>query len=506
MLDPTGIMAVVNSFIAIFRAIQSFIAYLREMLETFARFVEGVLAVAMGNLKPAADKLEQSLGNAMPIVIGFLANQVGLQGLGRRIGEMIAGIQERVDRALDWLIDRAVSAGSALLNLGRNVVGAVRNWWSTNTSFTSSAGRNHELYFQGEGTNLRLMMASDNPLALEDVINNRLTDTSRPLNEDQRSALNSALSEKGLLDEYIRNNTQDSGQETENTESIRSEIQRRLEIIKGYLINGDIDVEELSPSNVTYALESGKSGTVKADPLTKIPGNTQGSPAEGSSASPAGWQLASAVNSASYIIGSDGKPEKTSCGRLRLSKPFKRVHLLSHLLHGPAVEWNLVSAIQFVNSNFLSSFEDDMKTKSDEGKVQYFELSVNYYSGNEDLEVLDDDGRLVGTGKKSDYAESFTVIRGEEKQDGSGYNKVTNNYPGTDLPSVDGASLEYTISHYEERIIRDMERWENGEINIENWGMYYSSTIRSTIRDRLGSENMNRLRDVFYNEKDKRSK
>jgi phage-related protein len=116
MLDPTGIMAVVNSFIAIFRAIQSFIAYLREMLETFARFVEGVLAVAMGNLKPAADKLEQSLGNAMPIVIGFLANQVGLQGLGRRIGEMIAGVQERVDRALDWLIDRAVSAGRAVLN------------------------------------------------------------------------------------------------------------------------------------------------------------------------------------------------------------------------------------------------------------------------------------------------------------------------------------------------------------------------------------------------------
>lgn len=116
MLDPTGIMAVVNSFIAIFRAIQSFIAYLREMLETFARFIEGVLAVAMGNLKPAAEKLEQALGRAMPIVIGFLANQVGLSGLGGRVGEMIVGLQERVDRALDWLIDRAISAGRAVLN------------------------------------------------------------------------------------------------------------------------------------------------------------------------------------------------------------------------------------------------------------------------------------------------------------------------------------------------------------------------------------------------------
>jgi len=124
MLDPTGIMAVVNGFIAFYKAIQSFIAYLREMLEVVNSFVEGVAEIARGSVESAASFLEGSLGRAMPIVIGFLANQVGLGGLGRRIGEMIERVRELVDRGLDWLIDRAVSGGMAFMNLLRGGGGA----------------------------------------------------------------------------------------------------------------------------------------------------------------------------------------------------------------------------------------------------------------------------------------------------------------------------------------------------------------------------------------------
>ena len=48
MLDPTGIMAVVNSCIALYKAIQSFIKYLRRMLEIVNSFVEGILEIAQG--------------------------------------------------------------------------------------------------------------------------------------------------------------------------------------------------------------------------------------------------------------------------------------------------------------------------------------------------------------------------------------------------------------------------------------------------------------------------
>lgn len=119
MLDPTGIMAVVNGFIAFFKAVQSFIAYLREMLEIVNSFVEGVAEIAAGNVTSAANYLEGALARAMPVAIGFLANQVGLGGLGRRIGEMIGRAQEKVDEGIDWLIDKAMKAGTSFMNMLR---------------------------------------------------------------------------------------------------------------------------------------------------------------------------------------------------------------------------------------------------------------------------------------------------------------------------------------------------------------------------------------------------
>ncbi|REG99096.1 eCIS core domain-containing protein [Flavobacterium aquicola] len=116
MLDPTGIMAVINGAMALYSAIQSFIKYLREMLEVVNSFVNGVADVAKGNVTTAANYLERTMGQAMPVVIGFLANQVGLSGIGRRIGEIIISVQQMVDEALTWLVNKAVDTGMNMLD------------------------------------------------------------------------------------------------------------------------------------------------------------------------------------------------------------------------------------------------------------------------------------------------------------------------------------------------------------------------------------------------------
>ena len=115
LLDPTGIMAVVNSFIAFFNAVQSAIEYIREMLEIVNDWVSTIASVARGDVQPGAQKMEEGLANSIPVAIGFLANQVGLGNLGEKIAEILASIRQVVDQALDWLMDRAVSAGQALL-------------------------------------------------------------------------------------------------------------------------------------------------------------------------------------------------------------------------------------------------------------------------------------------------------------------------------------------------------------------------------------------------------
>jgi len=119
MLDPTGIMAVVNSSIAFFKAVQSVIEYVREILMIVNDYVTTLAAVAAGNVQAGAQKVEKGLAAAVPVAIGFLANQVGLGNVPEQLVELIGKLRELIDKALDWLFAKAVQLGkSALAALG----------------------------------------------------------------------------------------------------------------------------------------------------------------------------------------------------------------------------------------------------------------------------------------------------------------------------------------------------------------------------------------------------
>ena len=165
MLDPTGIMAVINSAIALYRAIQSFVRYLRQMLEVVNSFVMGLADIAAGNVRTAANFLEGTMRQAMPVVIGFLANQAGLSGIGRRIGEMIGRARQMVDHALTWLVHKAVDTGFAvlerLLAVGRSAVAAFTNWAQAESSFDTPDGAHHRIYVETHNGVPQLIVASD---------------------------------------------------------------------------------------------------------------------------------------------------------------------------------------------------------------------------------------------------------------------------------------------------------------------------------------------------------
>ncbi|HGX92444.1 MAG TPA: DUF4157 domain-containing protein [Candidatus Tenderia sp.] len=203
MLDPSGVMAVVNSFIAIYRAIQSFIAYLRQMLEIVNSIMQGIAGIARGAISQAASFLERAMARAIPVAIGFLANQLGLGNLGRRIREMVEGVRARVDQAIDWVISRALRMGRAVLDMIRRGASAVgrgarrlRDWWRGEKRFTAGNGENHRIYIQGQGRNARLMIASE-PKTYTQFING-LTVTGELASQKQQ-----ALAKAGELDQAI---------------------------------------------------------------------------------------------------------------------------------------------------------------------------------------------------------------------------------------------------------------------------------------------------------------
>jgi len=165
MLDPTGIMAVVNSFIAFFNAVQSAIEYFRQMLEIVDSFVGTVAEIARGSVDRAAQFLENLLARSLPVAIGFLANQVSLGNVGDKIQEIIAGVRAVVDKAVDWLIDKAVTLGKAALNalgLGKKDKkdGKYDGQIGKEVSF-SVAQESHRLWVAQKGTDAVVMMASE---------------------------------------------------------------------------------------------------------------------------------------------------------------------------------------------------------------------------------------------------------------------------------------------------------------------------------------------------------
>lgn len=163
MLDPSGIMAVVNSILAIWNAIQSFVRYMREMLEVVNTVLDGITGIARGAFDLAAGFLEQGLARILPIAIGFLANQVGLSGLGRRIAEMIGSVREMVNSAIDWLLNGAISLIDSVMAGGRAVAGAVAGWWGARREFRDSTGEAHSLYFNEAGAGQYQLMVASNP-------------------------------------------------------------------------------------------------------------------------------------------------------------------------------------------------------------------------------------------------------------------------------------------------------------------------------------------------------
>ena len=115
-LDPTFIMSVVNGCIALFNAVQAAIEYARDMLEILNLYVGTLAQVAAGNIAPGAEMIEAGLAAAIPMAIGFLAYLLGIDDVPKRIADIVLGIREAIDSAIDWLIEQALRLGAAALS------------------------------------------------------------------------------------------------------------------------------------------------------------------------------------------------------------------------------------------------------------------------------------------------------------------------------------------------------------------------------------------------------
>ncbi|MDY8138081.1 DUF4157 domain-containing protein [Aquimarina sp. 2201CG5-10] len=427
MLDPTGIMAVVNSAIAFFNAVQSFIEKLREMLEILNSFIAGVAEIARGSIASAANFLESALADGIPVAISFLANQVGLGNLGEKISEMIELAREKINEGIDWLIDKAMAAGTAFLNMlglgggeegeGEEEAddGSGLELGSVEATFQDEEEEDHRLYITVQGTNATVMMASNNPDDLHNKIQNEQT-TDETDTPEQEAELVTADQLRAQLVTYIETNLLNS--EDQDMETVRAEIQRRLNEIRDKVVQGGIDSDgELPATEVTHGMQGDKAGMVAAYPLTNKAGNTTGAAPGGLEIQ--GWSL---VRQYDYIF----REQEDRWD----SQFWIRFHLLHDGMHGPATLWNLVPAHTRDNRNrYLPEIETPILNQVNDGKIMFFDVRVSgyhngvpdLYANHEKFKALSEETQTNYHGLYSKFPTQLTVNAGYLEKNGDGF-------------------------------------------------------------------------------------
>jgi hypothetical protein len=314
-----------------------------------------VANIARGNIADAANYLEAALARAVPVAIGFLANQVGLRGIGARIAEMIGGLRDRVNAAIDWLIDRAISVGGAILQAGRNAVAAVMNWWNAKVTFTAADGHEHALYLEGDEDNQQLMIAS-NPIQFQTFIGNVEANNNPEKTEAKQMALDKAqeidTEKRRRIDRSLSEEKQEIATTTKKNriQELLQELRPLVEIFFG------TDRPEGPPERLLPGTDSvgfGQSMDIKELHLTN-------KPSDGSTPTQAAQVEYDKLNK-----------RRTSSG----ASYYIRGHLLNHNIGGPGTWPNMVPLSRQGNSTHESTVENQVKAAFDAGAV--IEYSVH---------------------------------------------------------------------------------------------------------------------------------
>lgn len=112
---PAG--AFIKACKAIYDIIIWFINNGSRLMSLVEAIISSVSAIAAGNVSGAAKFIENSLAQAIPVVIGFLASLLGLGSLSEKIKGIIQKIQEPVNKAIDWVLGKAKAAVKKVASL-----------------------------------------------------------------------------------------------------------------------------------------------------------------------------------------------------------------------------------------------------------------------------------------------------------------------------------------------------------------------------------------------------
>lgn len=292
--------------------------------------LDSILEIANGAVEAVGQKFEKILHRGMPVVIGFLADQVGLGGVGQKLRELIDGLRAKVDEAILWLIDMIKAGLEALVGAVKAGAAKLLEWWKARSPVQMAGGEEHQLYFAGTEQTAELTIEST-PVPLEKFLSDYEA-SQKPVNDQDKAVIKQIRTQVTLIQKEKATTSYGKGAGL-NIQAMFVKVVALLEQLSG----------STSPpkTSVEWKTKGDEGRSMVAAVLCLNPGKYAGSQPSYESA------LWSKVRR--RVLNSSGDPV------------YVRGHLLNHHLHGPGDRDNLVPITKRANSQMERFVESQLK-------------------------------------------------------------------------------------------------------------------------------------------------
>ena len=88
--------------------------------------IDSVADIVSGNISGVVNKINDVLGQMVPIIIGFLASVIGLGGIGQKIREIVETLQKPINKALDFVIKTGLKLAGPIIRGIKGISGKVK--------------------------------------------------------------------------------------------------------------------------------------------------------------------------------------------------------------------------------------------------------------------------------------------------------------------------------------------------------------------------------------------
>lgn len=105
LLNPVS--GLIKAAMGIYDIITFFMNRASQIMDLVNAVIEAVKAIAAGQLSGAASLVENALVRSLPVMIGFLASLLGVNGLATKVQNIVKKIRTRIDKAIDQFLLKA---------------------------------------------------------------------------------------------------------------------------------------------------------------------------------------------------------------------------------------------------------------------------------------------------------------------------------------------------------------------------------------------------------------